>query len=88
MAVKAAHPVRPGDEIRVRVNGVDRKVIVQQAITKRVGAQVAVQCYLDQSPAPPAPEVLASIPQRDRGAGRPTKQERRALDRMRGLSAP
>ena len=54
-------------------------------ITKRVGAVVAVECYTDNTPPPPPREVLASIPQRDRGAGRPTKRERREMDRLRGL---
>ncbi|MVU79959.1 RNA-binding S4 domain-containing protein [Nocardia sp. ET3-3] len=82
--VKPAHGLKPGDEIRVRVNGSERIVIVEQLITKRVGAAVAVQCMIDKSPPPPDPQLAALMPHRDRGAGRPTKRERRETDRLLG----
>ncbi|MEC3914251.1 RNA-binding S4 domain-containing protein [Nocardia sp. CDC160] len=82
--VKPAHNLKPGDEIRVRVNGLERIAIVEQLITKRVGAAVAVQCMIDKSPPPPDPQLVALMPRRDRGAGRPTKRERRETDRLLG----
>ncbi|MGW6333853.1 RNA-binding S4 domain-containing protein [Nocardia rhamnosiphila] len=81
---KPAQPVRPGDEIRIRNNGVERIVVVERLITKRVGAPIAAQCLIDRSPPPPPKEVLATLPQRDRGTGRPTKRERRETDRLLG----
>ncbi|KAA0021697.1 RNA-binding S4 domain-containing protein [Antrihabitans cavernicola] len=84
VSVKAAHPVRPGDEIRMRIGGLERIVVVEKLVTKRVGAVIAAGCLIDKSPPPPSKEVLASIPQRDRGAGRPTKRDRREIDRLRG----
>lgn len=81
---KPAQPVHPGDEIRIRNNGVERIVIVERVITKRVGAPIAAQCLIDRSPQPPPREVLAALPQRDRGSGRPTKRERRETDRLLG----
>src|SRR5579859_4296758 len=39
--VKPAHPVRAGDEVRLRYEGRERVVIVQRIIAKRVGALVA-----------------------------------------------
>lgn len=81
---KPAQPVRPGDEVRVRSGGVERIVIVERVITKRVGAPIAAQCLIDRSPPPPPKEVLASLPKRDRGTGRPTKRERRETDRLLG----
>jgi ribosome-associated heat shock protein Hsp15 len=78
---KAAQPVRPGDELRVRIAGFDRILIVRQPISKRVGAAVAATAVDDRTPTrEPAPQVA----QRDRGAGRPTKRERREIDRFRG----
>ncbi|NUP29842.1 MAG: RNA-binding S4 domain-containing protein [Nocardia sp.] len=81
---KPAQPVRPGDEIRIRNNGIERIVVVERVITKRVGAPIAAQCMIDRSPPPPPREVLATLPQRDRGSGRPTKRERRETDRLLG----
>lgn len=84
VAVKPAHQVKPGDEVRVRQSGLERIVIVEQIITKRVGAAIAAQCLIDKSPPPPTPEIAAAMPHRERGTGRPTKRERRETDRLLG----
>jgi ribosome-associated heat shock protein Hsp15 len=81
---KAAQPVRPGDELRVRISGFDRILVVRQTITKRVGAVLAAEAVEDRTPPPPPREMTAFVPVRDRGAGRPTKRERRDIDRLRG----
>lgn len=81
---KAAQAVKPGDEIRVRIAGFDRILVVRQLLTKRVGAPVAAEAYEDRTPPPPAPEFAGIVAVRDRGAGRPTKRERREIDRLRG----
>ncbi|MFI1956491.1 RNA-binding S4 domain-containing protein [Streptomyces althioticus] len=83
--VKPSHSVRVGDEVRVRVETRERVVVVKRLIRKRVGAPVAVQCYVDNSPPPPPREAVAPAGVRDRGAGRPTKRDRRELERLRGL---
>nr|WP_258319123.1 RNA-binding S4 domain-containing protein [Streptomyces griseorubiginosus] len=84
--VKPAHSLRVGDEVRVRQEGRERIVIVKRLIRKRVGAPVAAQCYVDNSPPPPPREAFAPAGLRDRGAGRPTKRDRRELERLRGLA--
>lgn len=84
-AAKAAQQVKVGDEVRIRASGVERIVVVVKPITKRVSAVLAADCLVDNSPPPPPPELIASIPRRDRGAGRPTKRERRDLEKLRGL---
>ncbi|WP_280343561.1 RNA-binding S4 domain-containing protein [Nocardia abscessus] len=81
---KPAQPVRPGDEVRIRASGIERIVIVERIVTKRVGAPIAAQCLIDRSPPPPPREIVASMPRRDRGARRPTKRERRETDRLMG----
>ena len=81
---KAAQPVRVGDQLRVRIAGFDRILVVRQPITKRVGAPLAAAAMEDLTPPPPSPETVALVPQRNRGAGRPTKRERRDIDRLRG----
>lgn len=82
--VKAAQAVRVGDEVRVRANGFDRVMVVQRIIVKRVGAEVAAAAMIDKTPPPPPREAVPSVPVRDRGAGRPTKRERRDLEELRG----
>ncbi len=84
---KPASPVTVGDRIEARVGGRDRVVEVVRVITKRVGAPIAVECYVDHSPPPPerdAYEPLFGV--RDKGAGRPTKRDRRQIDKLRGRS--
>lgn len=83
-ATKPAQQVVPGDRMRVWVNHRELDLEVLATVRKRVGAPVARTCYVDHSPPPPPKEILASQPRRDRGAGRPTKRERRELDRLRG----
>ncbi len=81
---KAAQPVRIGDELRVRIAGFDRVLVVKQMITKRVGAVPAAAAVEDRTPPPLPREERAFVPLRDRGAGRPTKRERRDIDKLRG----
>lgn len=81
---KAAQAVRVGDEIRVRIAGFDRILVVRQLLTKRVGAPIAALAAEDRTP---PREPVAQLAVRDRGAGRPTKRERRDIDRLRGRDA-
>lgn len=83
--VKPAQAVRQGDEVRLRHAGRDRVVVVSRIVRKRVGATVAVECYVDNSPPPPPKEQAVPVALRDRGAGRPTKRDRREMERLRGL---
>jgi ribosome-associated heat shock protein Hsp15 len=85
---KAAQPVRVGDEVRYRESGFDKIVVVGAVLTKRVSAPVAAASYTDLTPPPLPREEVALAPLRDRGAGRPTKRERRELERLRNRDAP
>lgn len=80
---KAAQAVRVGDELRIRIAGFDRILIVRQILVKRVGAPLAALAYEDRTP---EREPQAALGVRDRGAGRPTKRERRDIERLRGRS--
>ncbi|MFD1713206.1 RNA-binding S4 domain-containing protein [Amnibacterium flavum] len=81
---KAAAPVRIGDEVRIRMDGRERIVVVQRIVAKRVSAVVAADCLTDLTP-PPPPKVESPLEViRDRGAGRPTKRERRDIEKFRG----
>ena len=82
-SAKAATPVRVGDRIEATLHSGRRVLEVLQVIEKRVGASVAVTCFVDLTP-PPTPQEQGGTPfGRDRGAGRPTKRDRRQLDRFR-----
>ena len=50
---------------------------------KRVGAAVAATCFIDHSPPAPIVRREPRVFVRERGAGRPTKRERRQIDRLR-----
>ncbi|WP_211346773.1 RNA-binding S4 domain-containing protein [Actinokineospora cianjurensis] len=78
---KASTIVVPGDEVRIRIAATTRVVEVTVTIRKRVSAAVAATCLIDRTPKPP-PEALVPVARRDRGTGRPTKRERRELDRF------
>ncbi len=80
---KASQNVVPGDTIRVRQPGYERILEVRRLIVKRVGAEAASHCFTDHTPPRPAAPALG-LPQRDRGTGRPTKKDRREMERLRG----
>lgn len=80
---KAATVVRVGDRVEAQVHGRARVLEVARVIDKRVGAPVAAECVVDHSPPVPRPEQAPPVFARERGAGRPTKRDRRRLDRFR-----
>lgn len=80
---KAATPVRPGDVVEAVVHGRERILEVVRPIEKRVGAAVAAECMVDNSPPPPSREEDPFVLTREPGTGRPTKRDRRTLDRFR-----
>lgn len=86
--VKPAYTVHVGDEVRIRHAGQERIVVVKRLIRKRVGPPVAILCYVDNSPPPPPREAVAPAGIRDRGTGRPTKRDRREMERLRGHTEP
>jgi ribosome-associated heat shock protein Hsp15 len=83
-AAKPATTVRIGDRVEAFAHDRQRMLEVVDLIDKRVGAAVAAACMVDHSPPPPPREErLVPLFSRDSGAGRPTKRDRRALDRFR-----
>jgi ribosome-associated heat shock protein Hsp15 len=81
---KPAAPVKAGDTVRLRVGDRERVVEVVRLLETRVGAELAATCLIDRSPPPPPRDPLARQGYRPAGAGRPTKRQRRDLDRARG----
>ncbi len=89
---KPAHAVRPGDVLTFPQGAAVRVVKVLAPGTRRGPAPEAQDLFEDLAPSPPrgaqgaatqqTPEPLGG-PVRDAGAGRPTKRDRRALDRLK-----
>ena len=84
-AAKPAAVVRVGDRVEATVGHRRRVLEVVKVIDKRVGAPVAAECLVEHTPPDLRPlEATGGVPVRDPGAGRPTKRDRRQLDRHRG----
>lgn len=81
-AAKPSSLVLVGDSVEAYSREVHRILVVQQIIEKRVGAAVAVECYSDQTPPAPPAELRVQIAVRDSGSGRPTKKDRRDLEKF------
>ena len=73
---KPSSPVVPGLRITVWKD--------DASVAKRVGAKLAEHCYIDHSPPAPPKPLQPSLPKRDPGAGRPTKKERRDMEKFTG----
>ena len=82
-AAKASKTVRPGDMLRVTLPRIRRIVRVAALAERRGGASEAAGLYEDLTPPPPPREARPGPPAyRPPGAGRPTKRERRRIDRL------
>ncbi len=84
-AAKPSTKVRAGDRVDALIAARERIVEVVRPIESRVGAAVAVTCYVDHSPPPVVTEVRPGI-MAVRGEGRPSKRLRRELERLRGAA--
>ena len=82
-AAKPARPLRVGDRLRITQRGGKRLVTVQALAATRGPAPVARTLYADLTPPAPPRVRDAPPPWREPGAGRPTKRERRKLERLR-----
>lgn len=86
VVAKPATKIDVGDVVTARRGDDTIVYIARELIEKRVSASRAAECVEDRSP-PPQPREhpdQAVFARRDRGAGRPTKRERRDIDRLRG----
>lgn len=82
--IKPSYVVKVGEAYTVQ-KGVERKVILATGLLeRRVDAKTAVQFYEDQTPVEETyafkSVFQAPVLKRDRGAGRPTKRDRREID--------
>jgi ribosome-associated heat shock protein Hsp15 len=84
-AVKPARSVRAGDVLRITVGPDRRRILRVLALSDRRGpAEIARTLYEDLTPPVPPRARRPAAVVRPLGAGRPTKRERRQIDRLRG----
>ncbi|MDF2440876.1 MAG: ribosome-associated heat shock protein Hsp15 [Abditibacteriota bacterium] len=84
---KPASDVKIGDVVEI-TGAHARKLIVEALPAGNVSKEVARTLYRDETPPPPPKNsddwfasALKNAPQRERGAGRPTKRDRRQIDK-------
>jgi ribosome-associated heat shock protein Hsp15 len=86
---KPSQLIQRGDQLTVKKNGFNLQYKAVDLIRKRVGAPIAQTCYEDLTPE----EELNKYNEwfvgkgktefRDKGAGRPTKRDRRKIERFK-----
>ena len=87
MVVKPSRELKGGEVVKVRMAPIEREYRVKQLTDKRMSAQLAVNFVEDVTP-PETLDFLNSVKVygfefRPRGAGRPTKRDRRMIDRLK-----
>lgn len=88
--LKPSYLVTVGEKIQVKKEGFDLTFEVIALLEKRVGAPIAVTCYKNLT----TPEEMnkykdwfvgkSSNEMREKGEGRPTKRQRRDIDKFKG----
>ena len=86
---KPSRAVKPGDRVEITIAPAPRTVIVRGIAPRRGPASEAALLYEETEESVAARERAAAerrlgAPQAERGGGRPTKRDRRRLDRERG----
>lgn len=92
LRLKPSRAVHPGEILTVLVGETQRTVKVIALLERRIGAAIAPQYLEDLTPPEelrkPRDPVLAPLFHRPKGSGRPTKRDRRLLERMGHESEP
>ncbi len=87
--VKPSYMVEVGEMIHVKKDGFNMMFEVVDLIEKRVGAPIAQKCYVNHTTEEELNKYKdwfigkAAAEQREKGAGRPTKKERRTIDKFK-----
>ena len=83
--LKSSRDVKIGDELEILCGMVRFFVRVTGFVEKRVGAPAAQTLYENlREPERTTPPPKAAFEYRPAGSGRPTKRDRRALNRLKG----
>lgn len=88
-SAKAHRNLVVGDRVEVEQGDWTRILVVKELHDKPLPKAEVPRLFDDQSPSRPQPDPLEKLMRRapvvrERGAGRPSKRERREIDRLRG----
>jgi ribosome-associated heat shock protein Hsp15 len=89
-SIKPSYLLQREEIVEVRKNGFDLEFRVVDLLDKRVSATLAQPCYEDLTPEEEMNKYKdwfvgkSRAEVREKGAGRPTKKERRDIDRYKG----
>src|ERR1051326_2952132 len=81
LRVKPAASVKEGDVVEFLLNDRFRKVVVVALPVTNVSKAVSRTMYIDETPKQEVDILRTGL--RERGSGRPTKRERRDIERLR-----
>lgn len=81
---KPSRPLKRGEEVTIKTGDGLRILAVKGLSDRRGPATVARTLYDDKTPPKPPEVEVPGMIVRDRGMGRPTKQERREIRKVRG----
>jgi ribosome-associated heat shock protein Hsp15 len=81
--VKPATALKEGDVVEFLRGEWQRRVVVVVLPDHQLSKEIGKTAYIDESPPPPVRETVVRPLFRDPGAGRPTKRDRREMDRVR-----
>ena len=86
-AVKPSHEVKEGEIIQVQIEQLHKVVQVKALAKNRVSPKQVTEVYADLTPAEEYERIefmrAYKTEWRDRGAGRPTKKERRMMEKLK-----
>ncbi len=84
---KASHNVKIGEIIEVQIEQLKRILLVKNLLDKRLSTKLVVDYIEDQTPTEEIERLKlarkTNFEKRDRGIGRPTKRERRDIEKFK-----
>lgn len=85
--VKASHEIKVGEVYEVSIEQLHKVIEVRELLGNRVGAKLVENYLIDRTPQEEYERIQIvrqfAFEKRDRGAGRPTKRERRDIEEFK-----
>ncbi|MBP5547969.1 MAG: RNA-binding S4 domain-containing protein [Bacteroidales bacterium] len=87
LPIKPSHEINVGEIYELNIDQTHRTVQVKELLGNRVGAKLVENYLIDLTPAEEYERIQMarqySFEKRDRGAGRPTKRDRREIEEFK-----